>query len=161
LIELLIVIAIIGIMSAVVLPGYRKGSLQLALSRSSHKLSQDLRRAQEMGMSPRSGGSIAKGYGIHFPSNDSTSYILFADFDGEHDYDGISELIEGPIEFEREVRVSSFSPSGSQLTVVFIPPLPSVEITPSAPSASITITNGEQLATVSINKVGLIEIVNN
>ena len=107
LIEITVVIGIIALLTALILPNYRVGQRQFALQRSAHKLSQDLRRAQEMAMSAalseETGGEVPEGgYGIQFQKTD-TSYILFGDKNSNHSYDsGIDYLIEIP-ETEKEV----------------------------------------------------------
>ena len=95
LVEILVVIVIIMILTLVALPYFLQAGKQFALSRSAHKLAQDIRRAQEMSMSAKEfgGGVPPGGYGIYFP-NDSHNYILFADLDGGQDYDGSGEAAE-------------------------------------------------------------------
>ena len=120
LIELVVVMAIISIMTAVVLVNYRPGGQQLALDRSVSKLAQDLRRAQEMAMSPREEGGCGPGFpgeygirlsrlGTHYPGPNRVA--LFANCcddpgeKGEYDNDpmGCMDSVLYVVEFESEV----------------------------------------------------------
>jgi len=83
------------LLTAIVLANYRGGEKQSALLRSTHRLAQDLRQAEEMAMACQKtkipSESIEEffprgGYGVYFVKN-SDSYILFGDCDGEGDYD--------------------------------------------------------------------------
>jgi len=163
LVEILVIIAIMILLSAIILPGYQQGKRQLALARSARKLAQDLRRTQEMGMSAREFGGIVPegGYGIYFSSTTPSSYILFADYNPQNQqYDGLSEMVEGPLELEKGVESESLNPpQDGELAVVFTPPIPLVFITPDSSSAFITLTNDGQSSTVRVNKAGLIEVI--
>jgi len=161
LIELSVVLAIIIVLTSAVLIGYRYGGTSLALSRSVHKLRQDIRRTQEMSMSSRVvEGAMPAGYGIHFDTNNPSSYIIFADSNGDNQYSGESEDIE-VIEMEERISIDQLTPLGSTLTIVFSPPIPSVLInnSPAEDYAEITLTNGRRTASVKVNKVGLIEVI--
>jgi len=139
LVELLVVTGIILLLTALTLLNFRGVERQLALSRSVHKLAQDLRRAQEMAMATSEfQGSVPKGgYGVYFDISEPEHYILFADFDGEHDFDGSSEIVED-IKIEKGIRISSLSSPTSTLSIVFTPPDPTITIEPLANSAAIT-----------------------
>ena len=158
LIELVVVIGIIVLLTALTLPNYRAGDKQLSLQRSVSKLSQDLRRAQEMAMSSRefigAPPTFRGGYGIYFNLSQPGQYILFADLDNENDYD-TGEAVETLV-LESKIIIDSLSPSGP-LTIVFIPPDPTIVFSPDAAIASITVIN-EETKTVQINKAGLIAI---
>jgi len=156
LIELVVVIAIIGLMTALVLPNYRFGEKSLALQRSAYKLSQDLRRAQEMATSAREfQDQVPPGYGLYLNLFQPTQYILFADVDGDGDYDA-GEAIE-TLEFEKGINLDSLSP-GSPLNIVFSPPDPTVSFLPDAETALITIVGGGAQKKIKVNKAGLIYV---
>jgi len=146
LIELLVVVSIIVLMTAITLPSYRSGENQLALQRSAHKLSQDLRRAQEFAISVKDfNGSVPAGYGIYFDLDQPDRYIMFADLDGDQAYSGSNEKVEEII-FEDEAAMSFLNPVSpeSSLTVFFAPPDPEVTITPAAGSAVVTLGKEEK-----------------
>ena len=134
LIETIVVIGIIALLTALILPNYRVGQRQFALQRSAHKLSQDLRRAQEMAMSAalseETGGEVPEGgYGIQL--EETNTYILFGDKNSNHSYDSGSDYwIEAP-EIEKEVTIKNFQVPGDErdkITVTFVPPDPQVLI---------------------------------
>jgi len=181
--ELTVVAAIITILALIVLPNYRQEEKQSALSRSTHKLTQDLRRAEEMAISaqktnPELGEVFPKGgYGIYFEVNEALPrgyrIILFADCDGEGDFDSVGsftclEATPGPgnscnetveeITLEEGIVVKTLSPL-SPLTITFKPPEPEVFIS-EGDVATITLSLKDNLAitrTITVNKAGLIE----
>ena len=158
LVELLVVIGIIILLTALALPDYRTGERQFALQRSASKLAQDLRRAQEMAMSakePPTASETFKGaYGIKFQTN-SSDYILFADLDNDQIYDSGEEIETLPL--EKKVKISNLSPA-SPLTISFTPPDPQININPSDSLATITLTNNGQTKIIKVNKAGLIYV---
>jgi len=185
LLELTVVIAIIILLSGIVLTNYRVGEREYALLRSAYKLAQDLRQVEKMATASETlpsaifpsdkdnGGFPKGGYGIFFQNN-SNSYILFADCDGDKEYDetgaalscaeatsdtpypeGIKELF-----LEEKIKISNLYPS-SPFSITFFPPDPVIEIKSGEllyNSATITITYDGEIKTVKINTVGLIEI---
>lgn len=156
LIELLTVTSIVIFMTVLTLPNYVAGAKDFALTRSAHKLAQDLRKAQEMAVSSQelNGRAVPGGYGLYL-QNGSNSYVLFADIDRDQMYDDspIDETVE-VLKTEAGVNIS-FSSTLYYLTIVFVPPDPTTIITPSASWAVITL-NGKK--NVRVNEAGLIEI---
>ena len=170
LIEFLIVTSLIIILSVVVLANYEFGGYQLSLRRSAHQLSQNIRRAEAMGMSAREfGGSVpAGGYGIHLNRvlPDNTYYILFADIDGNGLYN-TGEEIE-TIEFEEHIEVTQLCIvscyCATTLDITFVPPEPIVKFNNNTDSACLFALvdlwskKTAEILTVYINRVGLIEV---
>jgi prepilin-type N-terminal cleavage/methylation domain-containing protein len=159
LIELVVVIGLIALMTALVLPNYRSGDQRLALQRSAHKLSQDLRRVQEMAISAKEfDGAPADydySYGVYLREDQPTQYILFADLDNGKDYDSGEEI--EILAFETRVEIGNLSPASS-LTIVFSPPDPTVTLSPDASSVSITIEVETLQKNIRVNKAGLIYV---
>jgi len=159
LIELLVVLSIIVIMTSLTLPNYRAGDQQLALQRSVAKVSQDLRRTQEMAMSSRefvgAPAGFVGGYGIYFNLSQPDQYILFADLDNENDYD-TGEAVE-ILELETNIVFSNLSPD-DPLTIIFIPPDPQVIIAGGIEGTIIltSTVNLEIRQSVVVNTIGLI-----
>ncbi len=163
LIELMVVITIILLLTSLGLANYRRGEEVFALERAAQKLAQDLRRTAQIAMAgkERGGAFPAGGYGIYFPAGTNSSYILFADLNGNSSYDGGDAVIENLSLKERGVRISSFSP-GPSLSITFFPPNPTVTINPNPGSpykATITLSLGGEEKKIEINKVGLIDIL--
>ena len=165
LIELLVATGIILLMSALIFTNYRAGEQEFALQRSAHKLSQDLRRAEELALSakayPGAPPSFKGGYGVNFQIN-STSYTLFADLNDNKVFDPGSvppEELEIP-NLEKRVKISGLSAS-PLLNVVFLPPDPQVIVSGGSMEAQIILsleTNPAKTKIIKVNQAGLIAI---
>jgi type II secretory pathway pseudopilin PulG len=156
LIELLVIAGIVIFLSALIIPFYKAGQSQFALQRASHKLAQDIRRAQEMAVSAKEfrGGAVAGGYGIYLQTG-LNSYILFADVAENQMYDGSAEQVEN-CQLEKGVTISWLSPT--PLNIVFSPPDPEIFINLTAQLATIELASQGKKQQVTVNKAGLIEI---
>jgi len=165
LVELLAVVAIIGIISAIALPNYFKMQKQFVLSGANQKLAHDIRMAQEMAMSAKTESGCPAdsgykfGYGVYFSLSVPSSYIIFADCNDNKNYDfSPTDKVIETITFENGVIISNLSP-GDPLEVVFTPPTPAVTINfnSSNTNAEITITSEGKYKSVKVNKAGLID----
>jgi len=97
LIEIVVVIVIITIFTTILIVNFPNMQRQFALSRVAYKLAQDLRRAQDFGLSgvlttDGAGNDITvAGYGVYVNPNQSattTQYIIYADVpDGDPTHD--------------------------------------------------------------------------
>lgn len=98
LVELIVVICIITLFTAILISNFPKMLRQFALSRAAYQLAQDLRKTQDLGLSgvqlnDVNNNSIAvKGYGIYIDPLNPTQYLIYADvadvngsFDQEYD----------------------------------------------------------------------------
>lgn len=99
-IEILIVVFIIALFSSILIADFPKIKRQFALTRAVHKMSQDLRRAQDMGFSGQQiEGIDVKGYGVYINlDNDrlgNKKYIIYADMDDNQQYTEIVEVACG------------------------------------------------------------------
>ena len=159
LVELLVTTGIILLLSAIIFPNYRAGEEAFSLQRSAHKVSQDLRRTEELALSakayPGAPSTFKGGYGINFQIN-SSSYTLFADLDNDKVFDSGEELETSIL--EEKVKITSLS--SSPLNVVFLSPDPQVFISGGS-EAQITIsleTDSTKNKVIKVNQVGLITI---
>jgi prepilin-type N-terminal cleavage/methylation domain-containing protein len=161
LIELLVVTAIILFLTSLILPNYRAGDKGLALQRSASKLSQDLRRVQEMAMSAEEvSGSVPYGFGIYFNISSPSSYILFADEDNSHNRNAGDTDLE-TIDLESNIIISNLSPADS-FSVLFSPPDPAVWINDSSSGAvgriTLSIIDDSNNKIIFANNAGLIYV---
>ena len=137
--ELLVVVAIIMLMTGLMLPNWRSGERTLTLDRVVHKAGHDVRRVQELALRAQAytcdTGSIS-GYGVFFDQDTPTSYILFAECNGNNTYndeiDGIVEEVQ--MESGVEISLVSLIPQSTQISIVFVPPTPLVFLKPGDPS---------------------------
>ncbi len=174
-IELLVVMFIIILLSAVVLPNYRSGGRQLALQRSAHKLAQDIRRAEEMAMSAKKckecGGVIPAGYGIILDRTwDERRYRLYADTkppQGNEFYTSADTIVEPPyIELEKGVIISDINTPPQKVSINFKPPDPTTKIKYQETGGEVnelTITlalenDSSKTKTIKVNRAGLIHV---
>lgn len=127
LVEMIVVIAIIAILTAVVLPNYKTGGDQLALQRSASKLAQGIRGAQEMTMVMKEDSSLSvplEYYGVYL--------LLDSDWYGIYSHGG-SETVQKNISLGKNIKIKNIidknggSCSASSLTsaeIKFFPPNP-------------------------------------
>ncbi|MDD5144685.1 MAG: prepilin-type N-terminal cleavage/methylation domain-containing protein [Candidatus Pacebacteria bacterium] len=159
LIELMVVTALIALVSILIMPNFRSGENQLAVKRETYKLSQNIRRVQEMAISAKEfEGAVPGGYGVYFKKTEPAHFIIFADIDNDKTYSSLDNVVEDVL--LEEIEISSLS-SGTKLTIVFTSPDPTVTITPSSESAAINLKrvgSEQDVSSVTINKVGLITI---
>lgn len=95
LIEILVVIFIMVLLSGIMITDFPKIKRQFAITRSVYKMSQDIRRAQDMGFSGEqledaSGNVISiKGYGVYINIDrlGAKKYFIYADIDNDNEYD--------------------------------------------------------------------------
>ncbi|MDB5245053.1 MAG: putative Type pilus pilin [Parcubacteria group bacterium] len=80
LIEMLVVLGIISIISAIAVTGQSTFNQSLLLTNTAYTVAFSAREAQSFGLSSRKFGNVQNaGYGLHFDRALPTSYILFAD----------------------------------------------------------------------------------
>lgn len=179
-VESMIVIAMIGILSVIIIPSYQSAKNQLALERAAVKLAQDLRRVQEMAMSAQDcevcpGGEIPEGgYGLYINKNDSLCvldddcYHIYADIVPAWGVYSPGDPILETIYLESGVGIDDLTKN--IMNIVFIPPDPVISLlgkNPSDPAfvnfspASIVIgldSDPTKQKTITVNAVGLIDI---
>jgi len=162
LIEIVVVLSIIILLSSLVLANYRTGANQLALERSVHKLTQDLRRTQEKAMSAKEfQGQVPPRYGIELNTG-SSDYVLFADINNNGKYESPSPDIEVErMTLEQGVTIDGlFTPAPkTTIWVSFGSPDPSTQIRDPDECSSLTVQlkgANNQIKTLLVNNAGLI-----
>jgi len=175
LVELLVVVFIISLLTAITLPNYRQGSRQLALDRATHKLAQEIRRAQEMAMSMQQSAGNLEGYGIYFEKTSSGggyNIYLYADSsNGNEKYDSGEEIEtiykeDQGIYLEKGIVIKDINAQGSnpdKISFNFRPPDPIVKLRTDTSVDYNTVTvflslkgDSTLIRKIIINKSGLI-----
>ncbi len=188
LVEIIVAIFIIAMFSAILISDFPRILRQFALSRASYTLAQDLRKAEDLGLS---GVQIeddgrnkiqAKGYGVYINLVNNTQYIIYADrgelpdsqYDGteqfcsnessDFDKDCILEIVQLSLENKSLYIKDIKNISGQSVSINFTPPGPTVEITGRlAGSIKIGIvlglmTDKNKDRTIWVNTAGLVEV---
>jgi len=168
LIETLIVIFIISLFSAAGVLGYTGYRQKANLRIAAQQVYSDIRDTQNLALATvRHNGDIPSGgYGLRFTTVDSASYIIFADDDGNYEYDAPDEKIEKK-DLPSGIEISEIKISGiatSPVDIVFFPPKPTVYINQNSASSPSTITlkiKGKscpkECKNVIVNNVGVVE----
>ncbi|GMX58987.1 MAG: hypothetical protein MCSN_6420 [Candidatus Microsyncoccus archaeolyticus] len=175
LVEMLIVISIAVLFSAMVFGNYNVGKEGLALERAAQKLSQDLRRAQEMGLS----GYFPTGFnaaGLYFDeSSPATSYILYNNSTSDatnYYYQSSTDSIRETINIETGIKICNIidDDNGSityptTRSVSFAPPEPVTRIENDNTLHNVSIvlciiSDNTKTRTININNVGRIDVNN-
>ncbi|MDP3958449.1 MAG: type II secretion system protein [bacterium] len=90
LIELLVVIGIFGLISAMVLANYPGFNHKVSIQNLAHLMALEVRQAQVYGLSVKettAGSGAFPGYGVYFTSADLFSFILYTDTNNNKKYD--------------------------------------------------------------------------
>jgi len=101
LIEIIVVIFMVAIFSTMLITDFPKILKQSALSRATYKLGQDLRRAEDLGLSgvvanDKYGTPIKiKGYGFYVSTVDRDKYIIYADVADANGYNDEKYCVAG------------------------------------------------------------------
>jgi len=170
LIELLVIMSITVLMTIALFANYGKGNDSLALERSSQKLSQDLRRAQEMAMSGFEGSVSSNGYGIYFDktSGSEGKYVIYMNNNTNMYYESGTDTDKETVNIESGIKICNIKDNSLDLnnvSVSFEPPDPLTYISSnySGHEASIVlcvIKDISQTRTIKINNAGRIEVTN-
>ncbi|TSC54173.1 MAG: hypothetical protein LiPW30_743 [Parcubacteria group bacterium LiPW_30] len=141
LIEILVVIFIIALFSGILVTDFPKIKRQFALTRVVHKMSQDLRRAQDMGFSGQWIEGVAlKGYGVYIDIRLGSvlgpkKYIIYADMNEDKKYIAGTDNIIETIDFGQAEagviidRIMNTKDDQQWVDINFQPPNPDITIT--------------------------------
>jgi prepilin-type N-terminal cleavage/methylation domain-containing protein len=171
LLELVIVVAIIGIVSGVVFMGARAGEKALLLDRVAHKAAQDIRLALDFSFSarafnncPGSGATLA--YAMHFQNENyqiadlmggadinvdgATSYLLYVVCDETFEFDKDTDAAFRLVELEEGIEIKTLLNNGglnSRLDIAFEPPDPLVHFEPASPPFAVVLAPVDAVVT--------------
>lgn len=160
LIEALVVIFIIGLVSAILIVNWRRNEKQYQVQRIAQEIVQNIRRAQDMALNSfKYGTEVPYSYGIFFDKNDKDSYIIFGDKNNDNIYKTSDIKIE-EILIESGVRIDSLSSGNKDLNITFTLPDGFTNINPAAVSAIVIIknTDGSRSKTIVVRKTGQVNI---
>lgn len=178
--ELLVVLAIIGFISGVIVFQYSKFDGQLLLRNLAFEIALTIRQAQSLGITAQDAkvGLNTYAYGVHFETANPTQYVLFRDANGDKGYDngeavntftmtkGNSIKSIGGLCAGVRAADGTFTPAGAcgqtTLDVMFLRPNPDALFNPSAgvSDAQITIINARSTTErkVRITNTGQISV---
>lgn len=130
--ELLVSVFIIVLMTGISILSWRSGEAALALGRAAHKLSQDVRKATELAQRAQSlvppltcAPGTVSGYGIYISSATPTSYTLYAECNGNQEYNVGVDAVFQTVTLERQIQITP-----ATLSILFVPPVPTITIQP-------------------------------
>jgi len=165
LLELIVSVAIIGIVSSISIANYKSVNIQNRLVTSTHNLVNNLRLSQTYSLGSKEfGGNISSGgWGVYFNIANPDYYIIFADTNGDKDYTSSAEKHQ-QVELSKNVSINKisdiFHASLSELAITFVPPDPTIYINSSTINTASIILNEDinnSTSTISINFFGLVD----
>jgi len=166
-IEVIVGVAIIGMIAGLFLTNYRGGGIRTDLIGSAQKLASDTRLAQNFSLGTREFNGVAPqgGWGVHFDVSIPDSYIIFADNDGDYEYDIDGEKYSDA-NLSPNITIIDITVDGisvNDLDIVFSPPDPKTYIN-GADDKTARITLKESFNNtnkiIEVNFLGLIDVVN-
>jgi prepilin-type N-terminal cleavage/methylation domain-containing protein len=174
LLEMLVVIFIISLLLGIFLTNYTSGNNSNNLAMGAQQLASDIRTAQNKSLGSVTYNHVFPlgGWGVHIDTTNKTSYILFADLNGNKIYDaGEGDVANGgqTLPLPSYVTVDSIvsndagNPNPTSLDITFLPPDPVTRIydgtgTSSVASIHLKESIKKRLATTTVNVLGLIQV---
>ena len=166
LMEVLVIMAVIGIISTMLIVDWRKNEKRYQLQRTAQGIVQSIRTAQDMALNSLKlvDEEIPLSYGVYFNKNINSSYIIFGDVNGNNSYQTpSSDIFVENVLIESGIEIDSLSPGTQDLNIVFSLPDGFTIITPPSTLASIIIKrkNGvcpDDCKTIKIINTGQINI---
>ncbi|MFA5431656.1 MAG: type II secretion system protein [Candidatus Paceibacterota bacterium] len=168
LVELAVIVSIIGFMTVLVFSNYGKNNEIFALERASQKLTQDLRRAQEMAMSGSGSIGVTKGFGLYFNEGANETYLFYEDKDVNMVWEAATDALIETITIEKGVKiceVKKIGPNAAEdvISISFAPPDPLTYIGGNVSGhvgaiALCTKTDTTIKKYIKVNNVGMVEI---
>jgi type II secretion system protein H len=163
LVELIVVFAVMGLLTALFLANYRPVSERTEVEMSTQEMAANIRLAQSntLGAAEYEGNVPEGGWGVYMEDEDD-QYIIYADVDNNHIYSGESEKWQKK-ELPGGIYITSTG-GGSRADVAFEPPDPTTYINGNSTSTDevvVTIAdNNDNFSQIKMNFFGLIEVLN-
>jgi type II secretory pathway pseudopilin PulG len=178
LIELLVIISIIFLMSITIFSNYGKNNEIFALERSSQKMTQDIRRGQEMSISGLVGSATTCGYGLFFDKTTEPSavanqykYIIYEEKDADCNvavryWQSGTDTVKETIYLETGVKICDILSDGVTIasrSISFEPPNPLTYLggVSSGHTAAIVlcVENDTSITrTITVNNAGMVQL---
>ena len=165
-IELVVSVAIIGMMAGLFFTNYRGGGIKTDLIGTVQKLASDIRLAQNFSLGTKEFNGITPrgGWGVHIDNN-SNNYFIFADDNGNYEYDEDNDEKYSTIQLPANLIINDINVDSvvTYVDIVFLPPDPQVYINTEV-NKNVEITVQENInqntKRVVVNFLGLIDVVN-
>jgi type II secretory pathway pseudopilin PulG len=150
LVEVIVTVSVITIFSGIIISDFPKAKRQFALSAATHKLAQDLRRAQDMSLSGTQLTDygeellLARGFGVYInlnsASGDNKRYIIYGDKNNDQEYDPLIDYNLDIVNIDSElggvIIKGIYNVSADSVSINFYPPNPKTSISSLEPGAS-------------------------
>ena len=158
LIELVVVFTVVAALTGLFLATYESEESQVRMA--TQEMASNIRRAQSntLGAVEHEGTVPPGGWGVYM-AKDSDQYKLYADMDGNHQFDGDTEHWRTE-ELPGDIRITSLG-GASEADIAFEPPDPTTYINgTTTDEITITLVDDENnYGQVRVNFFGLIEVV--
>lgn len=159
LMEIMVTIAIIGILSSVTIINYSSIGRKNSVSLAAQNLTSDIRKAQSYASNGKIVGTNKGHWGVYLDESVNGKYIIFADNDQDNVRDS-GDTDYQVVDLPKGVKINGISP-GSQISVVYAPPDPVITINPGAVnSVMIGLSNSDDtnVKLIEVNIFGLVDI---
>ena len=159
--EMLVVISIMALLSALLILYSRTGENQVILFREQSRLITALNRAKSLSVQLYNAPETPCAFGVHFSQN---SFLIFRDLapdclNASHTYNDPSEIFEN-YQLSPKVRFRSLDPLLTLSDIVFIPPDPKTIIDDDSNKSEATVIletlDGNASVNVKVNNAGQI-----
>jgi Tfp pilus assembly protein FimT len=153
-IELIVVIAIVGLVSGIFLAHYRSGEQVSDLQTYSQKIVGLLKQAQSLALAGQEMGYLRPGYGVYF--SDTQTYLLFADLNDNNTYNPGDTVIQS-FTLPTRLTIDNINASNPPANFLFKPPLAEFYLngTKNISDNTITIKHTSLNRTLTIHVQGL------
>ena len=145
--EILISLSVVALLSAVLVTYNHTSEQQVVLIKEQAKIIGTVLRAKSLAIQANTEGGAVCGYGVHFSANGE--FVLFKELcaGADNRYSDVSERIETyqlqqSLHFTGPLAISD---------IVFLPPDPTVILTPPASEAAVRIATSDDLYSVAVN----------